>query len=128
MESHSTALPLSYGHTQAHANLVSVAGFEPATPCSRSTCASHCATPRKGLTGSPSWVRTTDLLVNSQALCQLRYRGPNDGWYLVHESNVRPPASQTGALAPSELTRFYLVPREGFDPPTHAPSTRRSTG
>src|SRR5882672_11142735 len=25
--------------------------------------------------GSPTWLRTTVLLVNSQALCQLRYRG-----------------------------------------------------
>ena len=25
--------------------------------------------------GSPTWLRTTDLLVNSQALCPLRYRG-----------------------------------------------------
>lgn len=48
MESQSTALPLSYGHTQAHAKLVSVAGFEPATPCSQSKCASSCATPRRG--------------------------------------------------------------------------------
>ena len=34
----------------------------------------------------------TDLLVNSQALYHLRYRG-NKKWHLVHDSNVRPPAS-----------------------------------
>ena len=32
--------------------------------CARSICI-----------GSPTWPRTTDLLVNSQALCHLRYRG-----------------------------------------------------
>lgn len=38
--------------------------------------------------GSPTWPRTTDLLVNSQVLCQLRYRGMN--WCLVTDSNGRP--------------------------------------
>ena len=43
------------------------------------------------MTGSPTWSRTTDTLINSQALYPLSYRG-ND-WRLVHDSNVRPPAS-----------------------------------
>jgi hypothetical protein len=43
------------------------------------------------LNGSQTWCRTTDLLVNSQALYPLSYRGID--WHLVHESNVRPPAS-----------------------------------
>ncbi len=81
--------------------------------------------------GSPTWVRTTDLLVNSQALCQLRYRGIKIKEQKIGTScttrtcdlRFRRPA----LFYPAELTRFCLVPREGLEPPTHAPSTRRST-
>ena len=48
-------------------------------------------------------------------LGRLLYRQPQSAslprtrcWHLVHDSNVRPPASKTGALDPAELTRFCL--------------------
>ena len=74
-ESHSAALPLSYGHTQAHACLAGLGGR------SRTCDLMLPKHPRCQLrytemnSGSPTWLRTTGLLVNSQALCHLRHRG-----------------------------------------------------
>ncbi len=60
-------------------------------------------------TGSPTWLRTTDLLVNSQALCHLRYRGRTglDGQIARLRLGLRPAASCVRCEAPSELTRAF---------------------
>lgn len=41
--------------------------------------APRCNGESSGITGSPTWARTTDKLVNSQLLYQLSYRGMNIG-------------------------------------------------
>ena len=86
---------------------------------------------RSNWTGSPTWFRTTDLLVNSQALCHLRYRRLDStvrfertracaawfaarclrplgyvemNWHRTTESNRQPSALEAAAL-PIELAR-----------------------
>ena len=76
-DSHSAALPLSYGHPQAHWALMdSTAGFEPARACA-------------------TWVAARHL----QPLGNVE-----KNWRLVQESNPRHPAGQAGTLA-TELTK-----------------------
>ena len=58
-----------------------------------------------------------------------RCHAPFD-WRLVHDSNVRPPASQTGALDPAELTRHLPGAERGLRSPAarafNAPLNRLS--
>ena len=53
--------------------LVPAGGNDPPTPALSRRCSATELREIKQV-GSPTWLRTTDLLVNSQALCQLRYR------------------------------------------------------
>ena len=78
--------------------MVLVGGNDPPTCALSRRCSAAELHEIKLMTGSPTWFRTTDLLVNSQALCRLRYRG-ND-WRLVTDSNGRPAGSKPAALSP----------------------------
>ena len=61
-------------HTEMD-DLVPAGGNDPPTCALSGRCSATELREIKGRTGSPTWLRTTVLLVNSQALCQLRYRG-----------------------------------------------------
>ena len=58
--------------------------------------------------GSPSWVRTNDLRINSPSLYRLSYRGINKFEELIY-------------------MEFCLAPRVGFEPTTCGLTVRRST-
>ena len=69
--------------------------------------------------GGCGWIRT-NVSSRETALQAARNRprchAPFD-WRLVHDLNVRPPASQTGALDPAELTRHLPGAERGLRSP-----------